>query len=314
MGYYINKNLTLVLNQYLEKSGVSIAEAAEAIGFHRTSLSKYLAGKYASNVDEIESKIRAYLSEAGADFKVNVPGIEQFRKRKRSIYESSDATEILGLCQECQENQDIGIIVGRSGFGKTHSLKHYATHMGQVAYVECSERMGIGDMILAIEDVISFASGGTIWYRLESLKSYFNANAGYLLILDEADKLLSKTTQKMIEVIRSLYDRSNFGLVMAGEPALESQIKSYIPRLANRIDYYIKLQGLTDEEVRAYLKDWDITDDAMTELIFRATNQRTGCYRLLDRTMQNVMRVLAARNETKITKDVITEASAMMML
>ena len=126
--------------------------------------------------------------------------------------------------------------------------------------------------------------------------------------------MLSRNTQKTIEVIRSLYDRSEFGLVMAGEPALENMIKNYLPRLANRIDCYIKLQGLTGDEVRAYLQNWDITEEAMAEIIFRATNQRTGCYRLLDRTMQNVMRVLAARNESKITKDVITEASAMMML
>lgn len=314
MAYYNDVNLPRFLNLFLEKSGISISEAAEEISYSRTALSKYLSGKYPGNAAEMEENIRRFLITRGADFNPSVPGVEQFRRRKKGVYESADATEILGICQDCQDSQGIGIIVGKSGYGKTHSLRHYAASMPKVAYIECSERMSASDLIRAIEEAANTSSYGSVWYRVENMKTFFIANPGYLLILDEADKLLSKNTQRTMEIIRSLYDRSDFGLVMAGEPALENTIKTFLPRLANRIDCYIKLRGLTGDEVRAYLKDWDITDEAMEELVFRATNQRTGCYRLLDRTMGNVMRVLAARGETKITKDVIKEASAMMML
>lgn len=52
----------------------------------------------------------------------------------------------------------------------------------------------------------------------------------------------------------------------------------------------------------------------MGELISRATNNNNGCFRLLDRTLNNVLRVLRERGETKVTLKIVSEASSMMML
>ena len=52
----------------------------------------------------------------------------------------------------------------------------------------------------------------------------------------------------------------------------------------------------------------------MGELISRATNNNRGCFRLLDRTLNNVLRVLRERGETKVTLKIVSEASSMMML
>ena len=41
---------------------------------------------------------------------------------------------------------------------------------------------------------------------------------------------------------------------------------------------------------------------------------QTGCYRLLDRTLSNVQRILADSGEARVTVKVIEQASAMMML
>ena len=41
---------------------------------------------------------------------------------------------------------------------------------------------------------------------------------------------------------------------------------------------------------------------------------RTGCFRLLDRTLSNVGRILAERDEKTITVKIIEQASSMMML
>jgi hypothetical protein len=67
-------------------------------------------------------------------------------KSGKSLMETQDVTSIFGVCQLCQEEKGLGVIVGRSGFGKSHTLKQYAK-LGNVAYVECKETMGLKDFI-----------------------------------------------------------------------------------------------------------------------------------------------------------------------
>ena len=81
-------------------------------------------------------------------------------------------------------------------------------------------------------------------------QDFFNANEGYLLIIDEADKLINKYTQKKMEIIRGIFDQSDVGIVIAGEPRLEAEIKGNLARFANRMDFYYKLKGLSPQEVK----------------------------------------------------------------
>jgi hypothetical protein len=52
----------------------------------------------------------------------------------------------------------------------------------------------------------------------------------------------------------------------------------------------------------------------MAEFLSRARNPQTGCFRLLDRTLNNVIRILRDSGQTKVTTKVISQASSMMML
>ncbi len=46
-----------------------------------------------------------------------------------------------------------------------------------------------------------------------------------------------------MEILRAIFDQSDVGLVIAGEPKLEAQIKTYLARMANRVDFYASLRG-----------------------------------------------------------------------
>lgn len=137
-------------------------------------------------------------------------------------------------------------------YGKTYSLRQYAK-LPRVAYIECDDTMSSRDLVEAIERALGIPSGyGTIWRRVNGIRDYFNTNKGYLLIIDEADKLVSKYTQKKMEILRAIFDQSDVGLVIAGEPKLEAQIKTYLVRMANRVDFYVSLKGLDPSEVEGY--------------------------------------------------------------
>ena len=52
----------------------------------------------------------------------------------------------------------------------------------------------------------------------------------------------------------------------------------------------------------------------MEVLTSRARNSKNGGFRLFDRTMNNVIRLMREREQTTITETIINEASAMMLL
>ena len=52
----------------------------------------------------------------------------------------------------------------------------------------------------------------------------------------------------------------------------------------------------------------------MTEMISRAMNPQSGCFRLLDRTLNNVLRIMKTSGQQRITLKIVSEASSMMML
>jgi DNA transposition AAA+ family ATPase len=311
------KSLADKVNEYITKNHLTIASVAEAINYSRPTMSRYLCGKYDSDASELESKLAVWLSgmTKGEEIQLTTDQPTPLRLMKRQgFFESRDAKDVIGVCSSCQEYIGLGIVVGKSGFGKTHALKYYSK-MPRTAYIECDDTMSSRDLVEAIEKALGIPNGyGTIWKRVNGIREFFSVNKGYLLIIDEADKLISKFTQKKMEILRAIFDQTDVGMVIAGEPRLEAQIKSYLNRFANRIDFYANLKGLAGKEVEAFLTGYEVEEDALAELKARACNNQTGCFRLLDRTLNNVFRILNNRGELKITVEIIKQASGMMML
>lgn len=312
--YTDSKSLAEKVKAHLQTPGASIANLAREINYSRTTVSRYLGGKYDSDTTGIEARLAEYLAKhTGEEIALPSSGPAAKPKRPR-FFESRDAKAVLGVCQSCQEYIGLGIVVGRSGYGKTHTLKEYAK-LPRVAYIECDDTMSSRDLVEAIERSLGIPSGyGTIWRRVNGIRDYCNTNKGYLIIIDEADKLVSKYTQKKMEILRAIFDQADVGIVIAGEPKLEAQIKSYLVRMANRVDFYASLRGLTASEVESYLEGYDVQPEALAELRARACNLQTGCFRLLDRTLNNVARILSESGGDTITLKTIEQASSMMML
>lgn len=310
---YINGGIVERVNQYIAEEKMSIAALAKEIGYSRTAVSRFLAGKYENDSSDMEERLIAWIAEKTGE--IVAPTLPRTELNKRlPFFETRDAKSIIGVCQSCQDYIGLGIVTGRSGYGKTHTLKQYAK-LPCVAYIECDDTMSSRDLVEAIERVLGIPNGGgTIWRRVNGIRDFFNANKGYLLIVDEADKLVSKYTQKKMEILRGIFDQADVGIVIAGEPKLEAQLKTYLARMANRVDFYTSLHGLTASEVSRFLEGFDIDEEAMGELTARACNPQNGCFRLLDRTISNVLRILQSTQQGRVTLKIIEQASGMMML
>lgn len=318
-------DLAVRVNDYIQTSGTAIAAVAKAINYSRTTVSRYLSGKYDSDPTDIEAHLTAYLEsmEAGAPAPQATP---RPSGQGPGFFAGRDSKAVLGVCQAAQEYHEMGIIIGRSGYGKTYTLKEYAK-LPKVAYMECDVSMNARDLVRELERALGLPSTPnsnhdyTIHERINKLVAHLAANPGYLLIVDEADKLMKKYSYGKMDILRAIFDKcsgrgdqSTCGIVIAGEPALEVLIKDHLKQFANRTLLGTELRGLTEAEVEGYLSGYDIAPDALAELKVRALNARTGCFRLLDRTLRNVRRILDQQQDQTITLKVIRQASNLMMV
>ena len=307
-------NLAELVKAHIDEVETSIQAVADDIGFSRTAVSLYLSGKYDSDAKELERKLTDYL-ERETGIRIDT-GDDNGQIRKRyEFFDSNDALAILAICKQCQQLRSLGIVIGRSGYGKTHTLRKFAAlDRKRVAYVECDDTMGCADLVNSIAMALNMTlASGSIYSKVNAIRHYFNANKGYLLIVDEADKLVNKQTQKKMEILRSIIDQAQVGLIIAGEERLETNLRTYLNRMANRVDCFLCLKGLAGTEVDKYLSDFDVDEDALRELKNRAIGAN-GCFRLFDRTMNAVIRLLNREGETLITLKTVTEASDRMML
>ena len=177
--YTTGKTLAEQINDYLAVSKTSIATLASEIpGYSRPTISRYLSGKYEGDISTIEKLLADWLAQHTGEA-VALPEPGRKTGRKPVFYESRDALKVLGVCQSCQEYIGLGIVVARSGYGKTYSLRQYAK-LPRVAYIECDDTMSSRDLVEAIEKSLGIPSGyGTIWRRVNGIRDFFNTNKGY---------------------------------------------------------------------------------------------------------------------------------------
>lgn len=310
--YKTEKTLAEQMNERLAEMKMTKAEAALKMNYSRAALSQYLNGKYASDPTELEKKVREFLAATGGvaegqEPENSVPTGAGTLKKKVEFFESRDFVQTIGVCQACQEYMGLGIIVGKSGQGKTHALKKYA-ELPRVAYIECDDTMACRDLVEAIENGIGLPKGygGTIWSRVNRIREFFNTNEGFLLIIDEADKLINKYTQKKMEILRGIFDQSNVGIVIAGEPRLETELKGNLARFANRMDFYYKLKGLSKNEVVDYLEGYEVDEAAI-----KALNKSKELLANYSNNVWSVDETLF--NKIKIKPEIITQIKTLLL-
>lgn len=101
------------INELLTK-GTTQSKIAKEIGKSESVISKYLKGVYDGDVVSLENCLKEYILK------------NEMIKTDIEFIKTKDATCILGICNSCQKLEQLGLVYGRSGFGKTITLKRYS--------------------------------------------------------------------------------------------------------------------------------------------------------------------------------------------
>lgn len=248
------------------------------------------------------------------------------------------------FCDACRRYRYIGLCYGHPGVGKTLSARTY-TGWDQV---ETLLPHRYGDLeaapeILACTTLFYTAPVSSTARRIEkeimSLRTDFNylladmevlLRDGHdadiavkvpdkveLIIVDEADRL--KTAG--LEQLRDFYDRGKLGLVLIGMPGIEKRLSRY-PQLYSRVGFVHHFQPLSTEEMQFILQNkWeqlgltlDLADYTDAEALAAIIRIVGGNFRLLERLMSQIERVMKINEVRTLTKEVVETAREALII
>ena len=132
-----------------------------------------------------------------------------------------------------------------------------------------------------------------------------------LVAIDEADRL----TTASLEQVRAIFDQGGLGVVLIGMPGIEKRLSRYA-QLYSRVGFVHEFRPLAKKEVRGLLSqgwmppgvvlpgNW-VADEEALAAILRITG---GNFRLLERLLTQIARVLEVNNLRQVTPAVVEVA------
>ena len=128
--------------------------------------------------------------------------------------------------------------------------------------------------------------------------------------MDEADRLQMNS----LEMIRSIFDQGNSGMVLIGMPGIEKRIARF-PQFYSRIGFVHEFRPLEETEITQLLNQgWvpagvTLPNEMLApEVIASLIRMSGGNFRLLTRLLTQIERILKVNNLNTVSKDIVAAA------
>lgn len=203
------------VNNYLASSEeISQEGLARMAGVSGAALSQFLAGTYQGRNENIAKKVMAVLQteEKRQTAVITV--------KEPDIVETAIMREIRFGMQYASERNDVIVIYGPPGIGKTVTMKLYASNNPSTVYITASPNIANGVEIMdeILEALGKKADGGKRMKQKALISALSKTNR--MIIIDEAQFL----TLKGMETLRTIYDATKCPLVLCGNPKIMEMI------------------------------------------------------------------------------------------
>lgn len=197
--------------------------------------------------------------------------------REWRILRSNNHELVYTTCHLAHVDKNMKMVYGRTGLGKTTSLKLYAKEHSEATYVLMLPTMKEKDCLRAIAEALNIRDcEGTLFTMVKEITRKLN-NKGGLLILDDCGKVI----HKFYRSLQQIYDitEGNIGIVVAGVPSLKTHISKFAmaqkesyPELMRRFSYCQELLPPSMEIVRQLCQEHGIVEDAAQRFVARRCN------------------------------------------
>lgn len=290
------------LAEFLKICKYSQRQAARELGVSITTLNFFLKGTYIGDNADIAQKAEQFIRMGTARQEViQVPDICLTVKNTEAI---------LHKCKIAHVNNEVLLIYGPAGCGKTTALEYYANQNNGVLYIQADATTSSPRCILQlILSEMGEAATGTTNSMMQRIISKLR-NTNQLVIIDEAQHL----TERAFDTLRALNDKAHVGLVYAGNPSILQRMygrqQEDYDQVYSRVTYKCSLKNVyTLEDIRAIYAGHEINKDCMKYLYGVA--KRKGGLRIMTRQCKLAENIAASLKEHLSMEHL--EAAARMM-
>lgn len=278
------------------------ADIARAIDVSATLISQWLSNSYTGNNAEVENKISLFL-EREDDRKRNPP--QEF-----SFVRTRTAKQVFEICRLAHLDNELGVVTGDPGLGKTVAVKQYAKQQKNVVLIEAHLGYTARTLFQELHKKVGYDGNVANINKLVADVIDKLAGSDRLIIIDEAEYL----PYKALELIRRVHDKAKIGVVLCGLDRLISNIrgkKGEYAQLYSRVGAYRKLEEPTLEDVKKILETVEITNPTLAEFFYEESNGNT---RRISKLFNRSNRIKQINGAKSLNISIIKEAKKSLII
>ena len=236
-----NRDLRAAFQIELEQSGLSTARAADQIGRHASSITRWLNGTYAGDNDAVAADVERWLDTRADAARRSLDGAGLDRHA-----ETSASRQITSALAYAHAAGDIVAIIGKPGRGKTWASERYCAGRTNAFYLSVSSAVFSLPGLLSL---VGEAIGAGRHHRsaLEAERTIIDRlhDRQALIVVDEAHHL----RDKLLDELRIIRDRAGCGLALVADETIRmalARCQQVDGRIGLRID--LATQPMADVE------------------------------------------------------------------
>lgn len=202
------------LADFIERSGKSQRQISRETGLSTSVISQFLNGCYTGDNEEVARSINQYLT-IGKE-RLNTVSKTPFYPK---LYNTG---EVIFACTYAHRHNDIALVCGDAGAGKTTALHYYAETNTGVIFVTANACTTSATAVLGlICQKVGRQVPGRKAVLMNTLVEQL-AGSNRLIIIDEADHL----SLDALQAVRNLNDLAGVGIVLSGNDKIYRQMKA----------------------------------------------------------------------------------------
>lgn len=287
------------LKSYLEDTKLSQSKVASQLGVSPAVISQYLAGSYKGDTDKLDKAVAELIARRA----------DKAKEVKADFVATTTAKKIMRTCTLAHTTNDIYLVIGEAGLGKTVALKQYAQNTSNVLLLEIDPTFNVKVLLTQLCEKlgITLSTNRTNNFMLESIVSKLK-DSERLLIVDEAELL----SYKCLEIIRRIHDKARIGVILAGMPKLIANLKGTrgeYKQLYSRVGFAFDMKNkLPDDDIALLCQKALGTDEFNAKLI----KVSYGNARRLSKILKGIVR-MAQNEKVAVNGEHIDEVLGMLI-